>query len=235
MRKMSETHKDHRKRVRKKYIQNGIEVFHLHEAVEMLLFYAVPRKDTNELAHHLLNKFGSISSLLDAPLDLLKKAGLSENGAVFIKLIPEFARLYIDDKHSSPIKVLTTDNWGDYLVNKFIGKSNEQVILLLLDSKGKELFCGVISSGSVNASEIYIKKIVELTVLYNASSAVLAHNHPSGMALPSRTDLITTKSIYTALNLLGVQLNDHIIVADNDYVSLAQCKDLADEVFSLAE
>ncbi|MDP4121037.1 MAG: JAB domain-containing protein [Bacillota bacterium] len=230
MDKQSDRHKGHRNRMKQKFIENGLDVFHSHEALEMLLYYAVPRKDTNELAHKLLEIFGSLSAIFDAPIGLLKKAGLSESAAVYLKLIPEITRLYQEDKHQNYDKIITDENIGEILVKKFIGRENENVILLLMDSKGKELFCGIVSKGSVNASEIYIKKLIETAVLYNASTAVLAHNHPSGMALPSKKDLDTTKKISVALRLVGVQLSDHIIVADGDFVSLAAC-DFGEELF----
>ena len=108
------------------------------------------------------------------------------------------------------------------MTHKFVGRTNETVILLLMDGKRKQLFCGVVSEGSLSGAEIYIRRIVELSMRYNASLAVIAHNHPSGIALPSKEDLIATASVRDALALIGVKLIDHIIVADDDYVSLRQ-------------
>lgn len=215
-------HSGHRNRLRKKFLTNGLDGFEDHEALELLLFYAIPRKDTNPIAHRLLDDFGSVSAVLDAPIDRLVNSGLSKNAAIYIKLLPEISRIYLDDKHNNNRKIINEDNLGDIILPKFIGRDYESVVLLLLDAKYKEVFCGVISKGSVNACEIYIRKIIELAVLYNAKFSVLAHNHPSGIALPSSKDLETTKQVSQALNLIEVSLIDHIIVADNDYVSLAQ-------------
>lgn len=223
-------HSGHRDRLRKKFLSNGIDGFEVHEVLELMLYYAIPRKDTNPIAHHLLDSFGSISAILDAPIDRLIDSGLSRNAAVYIKLIPEICRLYLDDKHNNDSKILDEENIGNSIMRKFIGRDYEAVVLLLLDAKFKEVFCGVISKGSVNACEIYIRKIVELSVLYNAKFAVLAHNHPSGIALPSSKDIETTKQVCNALKLIEVSLIDHIIVADNDYVSLSQ-SGLKDELF----
>lgn len=215
-------HKGHRDRMRKKFLLNELDGFETHEALELLLYYAVPRKDTNPIAHRLLERFGSLSAVLDAPVNALTEAGLSQNAAVLLKLVPGMCRLYLEDKHDNMQKVINEDNMGELLLNKFIGREYEAVVLMLLDAKYKELFCGVISKGSVSACELYIRKIVQMALSNNAKYAVLAHNHPSGVALPSKEDLEATKDIYEALALVDVRLIDHIVVADNDYVSMSQ-------------
>jgi DNA repair protein RadC len=128
----------------------------------------------------------------------------------------------MEDKHNNKEKVIDIDNTGEKLKHKFVGRDYEAVVLLLLDSKYKEVFCGVVSKGSVSACEVYVRKVIELAVLYNAKFAVLAHNHPSGLALPSNADIVTTKKVYQALRLIDVVLLDHVIVADDDYVSLKE-------------
>lgn len=215
-------HKGHRDRMRKKFLLNELDGFETHEALELLLYYAVPRKDTNPIAHRLLDRFGSLSAVFDAPVNALTEAGLSQNAAVLLKLVPGMCRLYLEDKHDNMQKVINEDNMGELLLNKFIGREYEAVVLMLLDAKYKELFCGVISKGSVSACELYIRKIVQMALSNNAKYAVLAHNHPSGVALPSKEDLEATKDIYEALALVDVRLIDHIVVADNDYVSMSQ-------------
>ncbi len=215
-------HNGHRSRMKSKFLDNGLDVFKTHEVLEMLLYYAYPRVDTNSIAHKLIDHFGSLSAVFDAPVDTLIKFGMTENTAVLIKLIPDLLRVYLEDKHNNKNKVINLDHVGDYFVPKFIGRENETVILLLLDSKGKELFCGAIEKGTVNATNVTIRKIVDFALRYNTCNAYIAHNHPSGVALPSRDDIITTKKIYSALNFVGVRLVDHFIVADNDYVSLAE-------------
>lgn len=217
-------HQGHRKRVKKRFYENGLDGFEPHEALEILLYYAIPRSDTNPIAHKLLNEFGSLSAILDAPIDALVKVGLTENSSVLLKLIPEFSRLYLDDKYNNKSKIIDFDNIGALLQNKFVGRVNEVVILLLIDSKGKELFCGVISKGSLNSTDVPIRKIVDYALRYNAHSAVLAHNHPSGVAVPSKDDIITTSKVCEALKLVGVRLIDHLIFADDDYVSLCDSK-----------
>lgn len=216
-------HEGHRDRMRQKFLQDGLDSFESHEALEMLLYYAIPRKDTNEMAHRLIQEFGSLSAVFDAPIDTLMRMGkISERTAILIKMIPQLSRMYLENKHKYSNKLLSDDIIGDLLTHKFVGRTNETVILLLMDGKRKQLFCGVVSEGSLSGAEIYIRRIVELSMRYNASLAVIAHNHPSGIALPSKEDLIATASVRDALALIGVKLIDHIIVADDDYVSLRQ-------------
>lgn len=215
-------HDGHRARVRKRFIQYGLDNFEKHEALELMLYYCVPMKNTSELAHRLIDAFGSLSAVFDAPYDVLLEFGLTEAQATYIKLMPEVARLYIDDKHNNLNKVVSGDAIGESILRKFIGRESENVLLLLLDAKGKEVFCGIVSTGSLNDASLPLRKIIDYSLRYNAKSAILAHNHPSGVALPSREDLDATLNVKKSLALIGVRLVDHFIVADNDCVSLAQ-------------
>lgn len=217
-------HDGHRERLRERFLREGLDSFEDHNILELLLFYVIPRKDTNELAHLLLDRFGSLSAVLEAPYEELKTVpGIGELSASLLCLIPEISRKYLGDKYSDHSIVDSTQRAGDFLMDRFVGRNKETVILLLLDAKGRVLYCGVIAEGSVNATEVNVKRIVETSARYNASSAILSHNHPSGIALPSKQDLDTTEIVKDALCLINVELVDHIIVADRDFVSLAEC------------
>ena len=157
---MAGPHDGHRNRMRQKYLQNGADSLELHELIEMLLYYGVPRKNTNELAHKLLDDFGSVSAIFDAPFDLLKSSGVSESCAVLLKLVPDFCRLYFEDRYRSEQKIINADNAGDTIFQKFIGRTEEVAVLMLLDSKQRELFCGVVNRGSFSGVEINLQKIV---------------------------------------------------------------------------
>ena len=216
-------HENHRARMKKKFTDAGsLEFFESHEQLEMLLYYACPRRDTNGLAHRLLDTFGSFSAICDASISTLVESGISEHVAILLKMIPEFARIYINDKHNNTDKIVNFETLGEIFLPKYIGKENEEVYLLLLDSKGKELYCGCVSKGSFTSSEVPVRKIVELCVKYNAYTATIAHNHPSGVACPTRDDIEVTINLKKTLEIIGCMLIDHIIIADNDYVSLAQ-------------
>lgn len=218
----SSVHDGHRKTVKKKFIENGLDVFEPHEALELYLYYAIPRRDTNPLAHRLLDRFVTIAGVCDAPIDeLMNEFGLTENTAVLLKLLPQMSRLYNESKLSDE-NIIKLDTIGDLMKSKFIGRTEEVVVLLLGDAKGKIIFFDVISKGSINSSDIPIRKIVDLSIRHNAKLAFMAHNHPSGNALPSKSDVDTTLLIRTTLKTVGVQLYDHFIVTDDDYVSLRE-------------
>lgn len=205
--KKTSLHDGHRDRLREKFIRHGLSSLEPHEVVELMLYAAVPRKDMNPLAHELLEGFGSFPALLDAPIEeLMKYKGIG--------------RFYIESKaDKGPTSM---EEVIDIILSKFTGRSNEAVVLTLLDGKGKVLYCGVVTEGTANSCDVYLRRIVGLAASYDATQAILAHNHPSGFALPSRTDLQTTVRVKEALALVNVTLIDHMIVADGDYVSMAQ-------------
>ncbi len=217
----SSVHSGHRDRMRNKYIEKGVDIFEPHELLEMLLFYAIPRKDTNAIAHELLDSCGSLSAVFDAPTEILMKHGISFNAAILLHMIPDLARAYLTDKFNNKEKIITDENIGDKMIRCFAGKMEEYVYALFMDAKGKEIYCGMISKGSVSLAPVYCKELISIAARCNAVSVVIAHNHPSGIAFPSKADIEVTKNVADALKTIGVRLIDHIIVADMDYVSLA--------------
>ena len=149
-------HSNHRNRFRKKFLKYGIDSFDSHEIIEFLLFWSISRKDTNIIAHDLINKFGSISAIFDASYrSLLEVNGIGENSAILLKFIPQLARIYQESKFLIGKKVPTLEECYDKLVLKFIGRTEEVVAIMLLDSKGKIVFDGIVNKGNVNAVEIY--------------------------------------------------------------------------------
>ena len=215
-------HDCHRKRLKRRFLSEGLDSFEDHNILELLLFYALPRSDTNEIAHRLLEQFKSLSGVFDAPLEeLCKIKGISEHSATLIKLIPRLTSAYHTDK-SKDIKIISSTNAaGKFFVPRFYGKQNEEVHVMLLDDKKKVIKCEKVFEGTVNSTPITVKKVVAMAVNSNATGVILAHNHPGGIALPSKSDLRATEKIFRALELINIQLCDHIIVADDDFVSLA--------------
>ncbi|MEE0963822.1 JAB domain-containing protein [Ruminococcus sp. YE282] len=215
-------HSGHRKRLKNKFVENGFDIFEPHEALEMYLFYAIPRKDTNLLAHRLLDRYLTIGGVCDAPIDeLIKDFGLSWSAAVYLKMLPEMSRLYNESKLSNDY-IIDPDTLGDKFKAKFIGRTSEAVALILGDAKGKMIYFDIVSKGSINSTELPIRKIVDLALRHNAKTAFIAHNHPSGSSLPSSGDIETTHIIFTTLRGVGVNLIDHYIITDEDYVSLRE-------------
>ena len=216
-------HSGHRARMKKKLAAHGLDVFEPHEVLEILLYYAIPQKNTNDIAKRLIDRYGSLSAVLDASAESLKDAGLTEHQALYLKLFPDVSRLYLVDKYQNPQKIIEFDQVSDYILNKFIGyEEKENVFLLLLDKKGKEVYCGMIAHGNFNSANFSIRDVVTLAINYGAVYAFLAHSHPSGLALPSRDDVTATIDVSKALRLVGVTLVDHFIVADHDCVSMAE-------------
>lgn len=215
-------HTGHRQRMRQQLFTSGMDSLSDVQVLEVLLYYAIPRADTNPIAHRLLSRFGSLSGVLEAaPQELLQVEGMGEASAQLIALIPQLERRHFIDR-SGPAKILnSTSKCGQYLVPFFHGEQEEVVYLLCLDAKCKVLACVPVHRGSITSAAISVRKIVQTALNQNAASVVLAHNHPSGYALPSPEDLETTRTLQGALQAVGIALADHIIVADDDFVSLA--------------
>lgn len=214
-------HDGHRKRVKKKFLDQGLEGMYPHEVLEFLLFFAVPRGDTNPIAHNLIKNYKNIAGVLDAPIeDLMNIDGIGENTAIFLKLLPEFFREYSIAKCEVNI-IKNSKSAGEYYLPKFVGRTVESFFITLLDNKAHIIKDVLISVGTVNQVSVNVRKIVEIALKNNAALVILAHNHPNGVATPSLIDLTTTDKIKNALGLVNITLFDHIIVANEEYISLA--------------
>ena len=216
-------HNGHRDRIRRRFLEEGLDQFTDVQVLEFLLFYCIARQDTNPIAHRLLDSFGSLSQVLEAPVEELRKVeGIGENTAVFLRLVTQVGRYYLTDRASKAKVLPTLESCAQYLQTFFFGRNVETVYLLCLDAKCKMLCCKKISEGDVNSTSLSVRKVVETALNTNASSVVLAHNHPGGMAIPSNEDIQTTRRIAAALQAVDVHFIDHILVTDDDYVSLLQ-------------
>ena len=216
-------HKGHRQRMKDRFLQEGLDHFSDIQVLELLLFYCVPRQDTNPMAHRLLDHFGSLSQVLEAPVEELTKIpGIGDNTATFLHLITEVGRYYQVNRSSQVTILPSIEDCARYMLPYFFGRRVETVFLLCLDAKCKVLCCKEVGEGSVNSASISARKIVETALGANATTVVLGHNHPSGIAVPSGEDLQTTCRIAAALRCVDIYLADHIIVADDDYVSMVQ-------------
>ena len=216
-------HTGHRQRMKERFLSEGLDHFTDIQVLELILFYCIPQKDTNPIAHALLNHFGSLSQVLEAsPAELQKVKGIGENTATFLHLITQVGRYYLVDRVQRLEILPTIEACGNYLVPRFFGRKVETVFLLCLDAKCKVLCCKEVGEGSVNSAGISIRRIVETALGANATSGVLAHNQPSGLALPSAEDIQTTRRVAAALNTVDILLADHIVVADDDFVSMVQ-------------
>lgn len=214
-------HNGHRKRLKERFVREGLDNFDEINVLELLLFYCLPRIDTNDLAHRLLENFGSLPNVLDASVDELAKIpGIGENSAVFLSLLSAVSRYYQVQRVEAGGPVSSVEEFTGVLMPKFSGRRNEMVYLLCLDAKCKMICCRLVGEGSVNSAGISIRKIVEIALAVNATSVVLAHNHPSGLAVPSAADVQTTIRIGRSLKTVDVSLVDHLVIADDECVSM---------------
>lgn len=216
-------HAGHRKRLKDRFRKDGLDGFTDIQILELLLFFGIPRRDTNEIAHALLDRFGTLHQVLETPTHELEKVdGIGEQASTLLNLTREIARSYAVSRAEEDKILSTIAECGNYLKSFFIGKRNETVYLLCLDAKCKVLGCTEVGQGSVNCASVSVRKIVETALSLNATSVVLAHNHPSGVAVPSDEDRLTTRRVAMGLDAVGIVLADHIVVADGDYVSMVE-------------
>ena len=216
-------HKDHRKRMKERFLKQGLDGFTEFQALEFLLFFCIPQGDTNVLAHKLIDHFGSLSQVLEASVEELKKVnGIGDHSAILIQLMNQMARFYLVDRAKREKVLPTIEDCARYLQPYFYGRMNETVFLMWLDAKCKALCCKEVGEGSINSAGISVRRIVETALREGATTVVLAHNHPSGIAIPSPEDIQTTRRVAAALQSVEIHLADHIVVADDDYVSMVQ-------------
>ena len=216
-------HDGHRARKRDQFLRCGAESFAEHELLELLLFYAVPRKDTNPIAHELINRFGSLQGVLSAPLEeLMKVPDVGKNAAVLIQLIAPLYRQSLIFAADHEVILDTRERIGDYFRDIFIAHPAEVMYQLCLDAKGRKLDVSKVGEGDVGSVGLNVRRIMENALRTRAVMVVLAHNHPSGVAFPSEEDKVATSMAREALENMGVRLVDHFIVADNDYISMAE-------------
>jgi len=218
-------HEGHRQRLKERFCKEGLDSFDDLYVLELLLFYCVKRVDTNVIAHRLMDRFGSLRHVLDASRsELMKVEGVGEHTAIFLSVIRDVGRKYRIDREQEGKVIRSISDCGAYLKNYFYGRNNETVFLLCLDSKLKVLSCRKVCEGSVNSASISVRRIVEIALNEGASSVVMAHNHPTGLAIPSVEDIQTTYKIASGLKAVDVILADHIVVADSDYVSMVDSR-----------
>ncbi len=214
-------HEGHRDRMRRQLRVSGMDSLSDVQVLEVLLYYANPRADTNPAAHALLARFGTLDGVFSAPESELQKVpGIGASAAQLLLLVPQVARRCLMSRGTQMQILDTTSKCGQYLLPFFHGEREEVVYLLCLDAKCKVLDCVQVHRGGVNVAGIAARKVVKAALDSGATSVVLAHNHPSGLALPSPEDRQTTLLLRSALETVSVVLADHIIVADDDFVSM---------------
>lgn len=214
-------HAGHRSRVKEEFLRRGLDSFPEHRVLELLLFYAIPQGDTNELAHRLIERFGSLAGVMDASVeDLCAVPGVGEHTAVLLRMIPGLCGRYVASRSDLGDIVDSSARVREVLGPYFFGARNEMVYLLCLDGKRKVLGVRKITEGSINAAEVTTRRITEEAMSLRASAVILAHNHVSGIAIPSNEDCATTRYLRQVLGPVGIELLDHVVFCDDDMVSM---------------
>lgn len=216
-------HEGHRIRLKNRFLEEGLDGFEDHQILELLLFYAIPRRDTNEIAHSLIEKYGSLSGVLEAdPRDLANTSGLSENSALLLSLIPSLARVYNKDRWGIRPILNSTAKAGEYVLTLFAGRPYEVFYLICLDAQLHVISSALVHEGTIDQAPVYPRLIVETALRHKAHSVILAHNHPGGSAFPSPQDVEVTQKIRSALEGISISVLDHIIAAEEKYVSCSE-------------
>ena len=225
-------HEGHRARLKKRFESEGLASFSEVQALELLLFYALPRVDTNPLAHNLLDRFGSLSGLFEAETqDIAAVRGIGKNTALLIKLLPEMTRKFWIDQEKSRRHIQSAGQAADYIRPILFGKPVEHAYVFCLDNQFGVIHYDCISQGTVDDVTIYVRRIAECAMRLSAGKVLLAHNHPGGDPRPSDADIKATRALALALSPLGIDLVDHLIFSGHSYYSFS-AGNLADKKYS---
>lgn len=210
------THDGHRRRLRDRFL-NSPDSFEEHEILELVLFYSIPRKNTNEIAHNLLNRFGSIKGILDADINALTEIkDVGDKTAIHIKAIALLLSKYTISEQKSDGLLKSPTALTVFIKSLFIGTQKESSYILLFDNSKRLITCEKIGEGFSMEHNLALRKAVLSAITSNATSAILVHNHPNGRAIPSRDDIYATNKSRMILESLGITLMEHFIVADDE-------------------
>ncbi len=215
----------HKQRMRERFVRDGLDGFHDYEVLELILSYSIVRKDTRSLAKSLIRRFGSLSDVLNAPVSQLTEIdGLGERSAVLLKLMRDANVYHLREKILHRDYITCADDVFRYLKTCYKGVKTEQFKIVYLNTQNMIITEETLFHGTLNISTIYVRKIVEHALMYHAHAVILAHNHPGGNIEPSNEDIFITLKIREALALVEIQLLDHIVVGQNEYLSFTKRK-----------
>lgn len=215
--KKEQLHKDHRSRLRKRYEENGLDSFEDHNVLELLLFYAIPRRDTNLIAHRLISKFGSLSGVFSASVEELQTVeGIGKSSAEYLALVRETGRRCMLDALSER-PFTERERIGEYLVHWFSGKPRQTSCLLALDSEMflKKVF--TVNSGIELKPQSVTFAAEESALSSGFPKMIIAHNHSDGRMIPSAEDRVISRTLSERLRGHGIELCAHYIVSGMDY------------------
>ena len=221
-------HIGHREKLRRRFIEeNGFDSFADHQILELLLFYANPRSDTNPIAHNLLDEFGSLKGVLEAkPEMLMQVKGVKETAATLISMVVPLTRVWTRCTLEEPQRIGNSREAEKYCMSILAGYRTERFYVISLNAQCKITGKRKISDGSLSEVSAYPRMVMETALNYNAHSVLLCHNHPGGTCAPSPEDISSTVQLQRLLNGVGILVLDHIIVANNQTYSMIQHGDI---------
>ncbi len=215
-------HGGHRDRLRHRFEAEGLASFEPHEVRELLLYYSIPQRDTNPLAHELIAKFGSLDRVLDAEIPALTEVeGVGYNTAVLIRLARELFQYYAKSRYDGHIFIDNCEHMGEYMCSRIGMLDREVFAAAAFDAARREIAFDILSEGFVSQTEVQLRKIAEFAILKKADMIVIAHNHVSGGPMPSQADRDATREICDCMGRIGVKVIDHIVTAGDRYFSFA--------------
>lgn len=215
-------HEGHRERMKQRFLNEGLDHFSQHQVLELLLFYTIPRRDTNPLAHKLVKRYGSLVGVLEAGYeDLMTVKGVTRNTAIFLSMIPHLCRRYLNEKQGEKPQLNSSAKAGEYVKSLFHGRVYELFYVICLDSQNRVNHAALVHEGTIDSAPVYPRLIVETALRHKAAAIILAHNHPGGSLKPSAADLDATRKIQNACEAISIRVVDHIIVAEDEYFSFA--------------
>ena len=220
-------HTGHRERMKAEFLARGLEGWPDHRVLELLLFYTIPQGDVNDLAHELVERFGSLAGVLDASVEELKKVkGVGDHTAVFLRMLPAVLGRYQGARTRLSAIINSPEEAYAWLEPYFFGARNEMVYVLCMDGKRQVLGVRKVAEGSIELAEVNTRRIAEEAIGLRAVQIYVAHNHVSNLAIPSQADWLTTDTLRGALRPIGIELIDHLVFVDGDMVSLKDSEHL---------
>lgn len=218
----SNPHQGHRDRLKTQFRKHGLEGFTDIQALELLLFYALPRIDTNGLAHRLLDRFHTFRGVMEASVpELCEVEGISKESATLITLVAAMNRRYLSAKRNLGVELGSIDAICTYCVDMFRYCRTEEVHMICLSAERTVISVHKLGVGDASAVGMSMRQIACIALREGALGVVLTHNHLTDIAIPSKEDIQTTQALRKALRLLDIALVDHVVVADNDAVSMS--------------
>ncbi|MBS1258496.1 MAG: hypothetical protein MAG551_01555 [Candidatus Scalindua arabica] len=215
----------HRQRIKEKYEKSGMEGWLDYEVLELVLSYAIPRKDTKTIAKELLSRFKTLNGVLDADRkELQGMNGVSKHSSLFLNLLKDISVLYVEKGIHNKDLLSTPQLVYDYLKVSLKGLTDEEFKMLFLDSRNQLIAMETLKTGTVNRSIVFPRKVVERALYHHSVGVIVAHNHPAGSLEPSQEDQDITMAIREALKTVDIALLDHIIIGGNDYFSFKESR-----------